>query len=110
MRYRYYTCDVFTARRFGGNPLAVLPEAVGLSAEDMQRIAREFNYSESTFVLPAASGGHARMRPVLPMFTQSDTAPMAQKLVLLVTAPMTTAAANTAPSTSRWMVNCIPLV
>lgn len=33
MRYRYYTCDVFTAQRFGGNPLAVLPEAAGLSGK-----------------------------------------------------------------------------
>jgi trans-2,3-dihydro-3-hydroxyanthranilate isomerase len=60
MRYRYYTCDVFTERRFGGNPLAVLPEAMGLSSEQMQRIAREFNYSETTFVLPADDPAHTR--------------------------------------------------
>ena len=60
MRYRYFTCDVFTARRFGGNPLAVLPEAAGLSGEEMQRIAREFNYSETTFVLPPADPAHTR--------------------------------------------------
>ena len=60
MRYRYYTCDVFTARRFGGNPLAVLPEAAGLSGEEMQRIAREFNYSETTFVLPPDDPAHTR--------------------------------------------------
>jgi trans-2,3-dihydro-3-hydroxyanthranilate isomerase len=60
MRYRYYTCDVFTERRFGGNPLAVLPEAGGLSGEQMQRIAREFNYSETTFVLPADDPAHTR--------------------------------------------------
>ncbi len=35
MRYRYYTVDVFTETRFGGNPLAVLPEAGGLSGEQM---------------------------------------------------------------------------
>jgi trans-2,3-dihydro-3-hydroxyanthranilate isomerase len=58
MRYRYYTCDVFAERRFGGNPLAVLPEAAGLSTEQMQRIAREFNYSETTFVLPAEDAAH----------------------------------------------------
>ena len=52
MRYRFVTCDVFTDRRFGGNQLAVLPEAEGLSAEQMQAIATEFNYSETTFVLP----------------------------------------------------------
>jgi trans-2,3-dihydro-3-hydroxyanthranilate isomerase len=60
MRYRYYTCDVFTARRFGGNPLAVLPEAAGLSGEQMQHIAREFDYSETTFVLPADDPAHTR--------------------------------------------------
>jgi trans-2,3-dihydro-3-hydroxyanthranilate isomerase len=60
MRYRYYTCDVFTAHRFGGNPLAVLPEAAGLSGEQMQRIAREFNYSETTFVLPPDDPAHTR--------------------------------------------------
>ena len=60
MRYRYYTCDVFTAQRFGGNQLAVLPEAAGLSSEHMQRIAREFNYSETTFVLPPEDPTHTR--------------------------------------------------
>src|SRR5690606_24146623 len=60
MRYRYYTCDVFTAKRFGGNPLAVLPEATGLSGEAMQRVAREFNYSETTFVLPPDDPTHTR--------------------------------------------------
>jgi trans-2,3-dihydro-3-hydroxyanthranilate isomerase len=45
MRYRFVTCDVFTGRRFGGNQLAVLPEAEGLSPAQMQRIAAEFNYS-----------------------------------------------------------------
>jgi trans-2,3-dihydro-3-hydroxyanthranilate isomerase len=60
MRYRYYTCDVFTERRFGGNPLAVLPEAEGLSSEQMQRITREFNYSETAFVLPPKDPAHTR--------------------------------------------------
>ena len=55
MRYRYYTVDVFTETRFGGNQLAVLPEAGGLSAEQMQSIAREFNFAETTFVLPPES-------------------------------------------------------
>ena len=53
MSYRFFICDVFTTERFGGNQLAVLPEAAGLSGEQMQKIAREFNYSESTFVLPS---------------------------------------------------------
>jgi trans-2,3-dihydro-3-hydroxyanthranilate isomerase len=49
---RYITVDVFTDRAFGGNPLAVVLDAGGLSTEQMQAIAREFNYSETTFVLP----------------------------------------------------------
>lgn len=68
MRYRYLTVDVFTERRFGGNPLAVLPQAEGLDGERMQRIAREFNYSESTFVLPAREPDCARrVRVFTPM-------------------------------------------
>jgi trans-2,3-dihydro-3-hydroxyanthranilate isomerase len=54
MQRRYITVDVFTDRAFGGNPLAVVLDAEGLSTEQMQAIATEFNYSETTFVLPAA--------------------------------------------------------
>ncbi len=50
--FAYHTVDVFTSTRFGGGPLAVLPDARGLSPQEMHAIAREFNYSESTFVLP----------------------------------------------------------
>ncbi len=60
MKYRYFTCDVFTNRRFGGNQLAVLPDAGGLDAGQMQQVAREFNYSETTFVLPPKTAIHAR--------------------------------------------------
>lgn len=52
MFYDFMTLDVFTDRTFGGNPLAVLPDARGLTTRQMQAIAREFNYSETTFVLP----------------------------------------------------------
>jgi len=52
MLYRLVQVDVFTRTRFGGNQLAVLPEAEGLSDEQMQAIAREMNFSETTFVLP----------------------------------------------------------
>ncbi|MCA6103011.1 PhzF family phenazine biosynthesis protein [Bradyrhizobium australafricanum] len=52
MQRRYITVDVFTDRAFGGNPLAVVLDAEGLSTEAMQAIATEFNYSETTFVLP----------------------------------------------------------
>lgn len=48
--YRFLQVDVFTDRPFGGNPLAVFPEAEGLSAEEMQALAREMNLSETTFV------------------------------------------------------------
>ena len=52
-RYRFFTCDVFTDRAFGGNPLAVFTDARGLNSRQMRLVAREFNLSETTFVLPA---------------------------------------------------------
>ena len=61
---RYRTVDVFTERRFGGNPLAVVLDAEGLDTAAMQAIAREFNYAETTFVLPprdAANTAHVRI-------------------------------------------------
>ena len=66
MNYKFYTCDVFTSDRFGGNQLAVLPSAEGLSASQMQQIAREFNFSETTFVLPAESGNTRMVRIFTP--------------------------------------------
>ena len=50
--YDYLTVDVFTATRFGGNPLAVFPDARGIDDDTMQALAAELNYSETTFVLP----------------------------------------------------------
>jgi trans-2,3-dihydro-3-hydroxyanthranilate isomerase len=73
MKYRYYTCDVFTETRFAGNPLAVLPAAAGLSAQAMQKIAREFNFSETTFVLPPEQGHTRRVR----IFTATQEVPFA---------------------------------
>ena len=58
MRYKFSIVDVFSAKPFGGNQLAVLPHAEGLSAETMQAVAREFNFAESTFVLPATDPTH----------------------------------------------------
>ena len=52
MDYRYHTCDVFTDKLHGGNPLAVVPDARGLTEAQMIAITREFNYSETTFVFP----------------------------------------------------------
>lgn len=73
MNYLYYTCDVFTHERFSGNPLAVLPNASGLTTEQMQLIAREFNFSETTFVFPAEQGNTRKVR----IFTCSQEVPFA---------------------------------
>ncbi len=65
---RYVTIDVFTDRPFGGNPLAVVLDAEGLDAGAMQAIAREFNYSETTFVLPPQDPAHtAHIRIFTPL-------------------------------------------
>jgi trans-2,3-dihydro-3-hydroxyanthranilate isomerase len=58
MQRRYITVDVFTDRAFGGNPLAVVLDSGGLSTAQMQAIAAEFNYAETTFVLPARDAAH----------------------------------------------------
>jgi len=52
MKYPFHIVDVFSSTPFGGNQLAVLPDAAGISTEGMQKIAREFNFPETTFVLP----------------------------------------------------------
>ncbi|MBB3290008.1 MULTISPECIES: PhzF family phenazine biosynthesis protein [unclassified Rhizobium] len=70
----YVTVDVFTSERFVGNPLAVIPDARGLSSEAMQKIAAEFGYSETTFVLPPEKPDHtARVR----IFTPTAEIPFA---------------------------------
>jgi trans-2,3-dihydro-3-hydroxyanthranilate isomerase len=73
-RYRYLHYDVFTDRRFGGNQLAVFPQAAGLSATIMQQIAREIGFAETTFVTAAeGSDTDVRMR----IFTPGTELPMA---------------------------------
>src|SRR5277367_5227370 len=52
VKYTFHIVDVFSSTPFGGNQLAVLPDATGISAEGMQKIALEFNFGETTFVLP----------------------------------------------------------
>jgi len=52
MKYTFHIVDVFSSTPFGGNQLAVLPDVAGISTEGMQKIAREFNFGETTFVLP----------------------------------------------------------
>jgi trans-2,3-dihydro-3-hydroxyanthranilate isomerase len=67
MRRRFVTLDVFTDRRFAGNPLAVVLDPDGLTTEGMQAIAREFNYPETVFVFaPADSAHRARVRIFTP--------------------------------------------
>jgi len=73
-RYRYLHYDVFTDRRFGGNQLAVFPDAAGLPTQTMQQIAREIGFAETTFVTPAERAGtDVRMR----IFTPGTEMPMA---------------------------------
>ncbi len=72
--YRFFQADVFTDRPFTGNPLAIFPEAEGLTTEEMQAIAKEMNLSETTFVLPPTDL-KARFR--LRIFTPASELPLA---------------------------------
>ncbi len=74
MKRRYVTVDVFTETKFGGNPLAVVLDAEGLDGAAMQAIAREFNYSETTFVLPPSDPAHAAH---VRIFTPNEELPFA---------------------------------
>ena len=66
-KVEFQTVDVFTDRQFGGNPVAVISDARGLSELQMQAIANEFNLAETTFVLPPANPAHtARVRIFTP--------------------------------------------
>src|SRR2546429_922793 len=74
MRRRFATLDVFTDRRFAGNPLAVVLDAEALDAAAMQAIAREFNHPETVFVFAPADPAHrARLR----IFTPARELPFA---------------------------------
>lgn len=74
MKVRFQTADVFTNRIFGGNPLAVIPDARGLDAKQMQSIATEFNLSETAFVFPPDDPAHTRK---LRIFTPAAEVPFA---------------------------------
>lgn len=65
--YGYLIADVFTDTALEGNPLAVVPDASGLSTERMQRIAREMNLSETTFVFPPSGDGDVHVRIFTPV-------------------------------------------
>jgi trans-2,3-dihydro-3-hydroxyanthranilate isomerase len=74
MRRRFFTLDVFTNRRFAGNPLAVVLEPDGLDTDAMQTIAREFNHPETVFVFAPADRAH---RASLRIFTPAAELPFA---------------------------------
>ena len=74
MKYRFVTLDVFTDKAFGGNPLAVFPDARGLDDAAMQNIAREFNLSETVFVFPPENPTSAR---AVRIFTPGNELPFA---------------------------------
>jgi trans-2,3-dihydro-3-hydroxyanthranilate isomerase len=76
--YRYLVVDVFTNTPLEGNQLAVFPDAGGYSSEQMQRLAREMNFSETIFVLPAEGNGDVRVR----IFTPRRELPFAGHPVL----------------------------
>jgi trans-2,3-dihydro-3-hydroxyanthranilate isomerase len=63
---RYVICDVFTETPLEGNPLCVFTDARAIHPDRMQALARELNLPETTFVLPAEQGGHARVRIFTP--------------------------------------------
>lgn len=69
----YLVYDVFTDRPFGGNPLAIIPNAADLPDERLQRIAREFNFSETVFLYPPEGDGVAKVR----IFTPTMEVPFA---------------------------------
>lgn len=74
MRHRFVIADVFTDAAFGGNQLAVIPDGRGISERAMQALAREFNFSETTFVLPPEDPAHDfRVR----IFTPANELPFA---------------------------------
>lgn len=74
MRRRFYTLDVFTKTSLAGNPLAVVLESEGLSDDAMQRIAKEFNLSETVFLFPPKDPNN---RAALRIFTPATELPFA---------------------------------
>lgn len=74
MKRRFFTLDVFTQKKFAGNPLAVVLESDGLDTAGMQAIAREFNHPETVFVSPPAD---AKQRAAVRIFTPASELPFA---------------------------------
>src|SRR3990172_4434225 len=71
--YRCVVADVFTDRPLAGNQLAVFTDAREIPEAQLQELAREMNFSETVFVLPAEQGGHVRIR----IFTPARELPFA---------------------------------
>src|SRR5213594_2445327 len=78
MTLRYVVADVFTDTALTGNQLAVFTDGREVDDETMQRLAREMNFSETVFVLPAGTDAHARIR----IFTPATELPFAGHPVL----------------------------
>jgi trans-2,3-dihydro-3-hydroxyanthranilate isomerase len=76
-RFRFLTCDVFTSVPFGGNQLAVFPDARGIPEHRLLDVTREFNYSETTFVFPPDDARHARHARRVRIFTPGGEVPFA---------------------------------
>jgi trans-2,3-dihydro-3-hydroxyanthranilate isomerase len=76
--YRYVIADVFTDTPLQGNQLAVFTDARQIPEEQLQRLAKEMNYSETVFVYTPEAGGHARIR----IFTPTSELPFAGHPVL----------------------------
>ncbi|HEX7525932.1 MAG TPA: PhzF family phenazine biosynthesis protein [Gaiellaceae bacterium] len=72
-RFRYVVCDVFTNEPLAGNQLAVFTDARGIPEQELQRLAKEMNFSETTFVYPPNGDGHVLMR----IFTPAAEIPFA---------------------------------
>ena len=93
---RYFVVDVFTEVPLEGNQLAVFTDARGLSSEQMQRLAREMNFSETVFVLPPERNGDVRVR----IFTPRRELPFAGHPVL--GCAFVVAEAHDRPMLSAW--------
>jgi len=74
MKIKFYTCDVFTDQRFGGNQLAVFPDATNIPEDRLQTIAKEFNFSETTFVYPPKNSANTKQ---VRIFTPGNELPFA---------------------------------
>ncbi len=74
MKIKFYTCDVFTDKPFGGNQLAVFPDAKNIPEDRLQAIAKEFNFSETTFVYPPNNSAHTKR---IRIFTPGGELPFA---------------------------------